>query len=195
MPDADGAPATLPAWLTPELATLTKERFSDPAWIFERKLDGERCLAYAEAGHKVWLMSRSQHQITSTFPEIAEALTAQQSDGFIVDGEIVAFEGDETRFERLQQRLGVARPGDDLRAAVPVYYYLFDVLYADGKDVRPLPVRDRKRVLGSLLKCGSPSTGTPTARRTTRRPAAAAGKGSSPSGPAPPTAAAGPGTG
>jgi bifunctional non-homologous end joining protein LigD len=156
MPGANGKPAKLPAWLAPELATLTRERFSDPAWIFERKLDGERCLAYVEAGHKVRLMSRSQHQITGTFPEIAEALAAQQSDGFIVDGEIVAFEGVQTRFERLQQRLGVARPGDDLRAAVPVYYYLFDVLYADGRDLRPLPVRERKQVLGSLLKFGGP---------------------------------------
>ncbi len=156
MPGRDGQQARLPAWLVPELATLTKERFSDPAWIFERKLDGERCLAYVEAGHEVRLMSRSQHQITSTFPEIAGALTAQQSDGFIVDGEIVAFQGDQTRFEQLQQRLGVARPGNDLLAAVPVYYYLFDVLYAEGRDIRPRPVRDRKKVLRSLLAFDGP---------------------------------------
>ena len=42
--------AGLPGWLEPELATLTRDRFSDPAWIFERKLDGERCLAFAGGG-------------------------------------------------------------------------------------------------------------------------------------------------
>ncbi len=156
MPGTNGTPAGLPAWLPPELATLTKERFSDPAWIFERKLDGERCLAYVEAGHNVRLMSRNQHQITSTFPEVAEALAGQQSDGFIVDGEIVAFDGSQTRFERLQQRLGVAAPPDALRAAVPVYYYLFDVLYAHGRDLRPLPLRDRKTELRSLLSFTGP---------------------------------------
>jgi bifunctional non-homologous end joining protein LigD len=156
MPGSDGKRAGLPAWLEPELATLTRERFSDGAWIFERKLDGERCLAYVGPGHKVRLMSRSQHQITGTFPEIAGALAAQRSDGFIVDGEIVAFQGGQTRFEQLQQRLGVARPGHDLLAAVPVYYYLFDVLYAGGGDIRPRAVRDRKKVLRSLLAFGGP---------------------------------------
>jgi bifunctional non-homologous end joining protein LigD len=148
--------AALPEWMEPELATLTKERFSDPAWIFERKLDGERCLAYAGSGGEVRLMSRSQHQISGTFPEIAAALAARESDGFVVDGEIVAFEGSQTRFERLQQRLGVAHPGDDLRAEVPVYYYVFDVLYAGGTDTRPLPLRKRKTVLRSLLTFDGP---------------------------------------
>src|SRR5215467_5601802 len=90
--------AGLPDWLDPELATLTRDRFSDPAWIFERKLDGERCLAFAGGGD-VRLMTRNDHHITGTFPEIAEALAAQRrGDDFVVDGEIVAFDKDETRF-------------------------------------------------------------------------------------------------
>jgi bifunctional non-homologous end joining protein LigD len=156
MPGREGGQAALPAWLDPELATLTNERFSDPAWIFERKLDGERCLAYVEAGHRVRLLSRSQHPIASTFPEVAGALAGQHSEGFIIDGEVVAFEGSQTRFERLQQRLGQTRPGEDLLAAVPVYYYVFDVLHADGEDTRPLPVRERKKVLRSLLRFDDP---------------------------------------
>jgi bifunctional non-homologous end joining protein LigD len=153
------AGSALPAWLEPELATLTRDRFSDPEWIFERKLDGERCLAFApgpDHGGEVRLMTRNQHQVNSTFPEIAEALAAQQRQAFVVDGEIVAFDGSQTRFERLQQRLGVARPGKELLADVPVYFYLFDVLYADGRDVRPLPLRDRKEVLRTVLDFDDP---------------------------------------
>jgi DNA ligase D-like protein (predicted ligase) len=144
-----------PGWLDPELATLTKERFSDPAWIFERKLDGERCLAF-KSGKRVRLMTRNQKEDTATYPEIAEALAAQQADGFIIDGEIVAFDGSQTSFARLQQRLGVRHPGRPLRAAVPVYFYIFDVLWAHDRDMRPLPLRERKRVLRDLLTFDDP---------------------------------------
>jgi bifunctional non-homologous end joining protein LigD len=117
MPGATKAVAGggLPEWVEPELATLTGERFSDPAWIFERKLDGERCLAFAES-----------------------------SGVRLVDGEIVAFDGTQTRCERLQHRLGVAHPSDALLRDVPVYYYVFDVLHAEGRDVRSLPLLQRK---------------------------------------------------
>ena len=144
-----------PAWLDPELATLTRERFSDPAWIFERKLDGERCLAF-RSGTRVRLMTRNQKEDTGTYPELAEALAAQQAGDFIIDGEIVAFAKDETSFSRLQQRLGVRHPGPELRAQVPVYYYIFDVLWADGRDVRAEPLRERKRLLRGLLTFDDP---------------------------------------
>ena len=144
-----------PAWLDPELATLTRERFSDPAWIFERKLDGERCLAF-RSGTRVRLMTRNQKEDTGTYPELAEALAAQQAGDFIIDGEIVAFAKDETSFSRLQQRLGVRHPGPELRAQVPVYYYIFDVLWADGRDVRAEPLRERKRLLRNLLTFDDP---------------------------------------
>jgi bifunctional non-homologous end joining protein LigD len=149
-----GEASGLPAWLEPELATLTKDRFSDSGWVFERKLDGERCLSYVAGG--VRLMTRNHHDISSTFPEIAAALTAQRRQDCVVDGEIVAFEGSETRFERLQQRLGVARPGQDLLTRYPVYYYVFDVLYAGGRDTRPLPLLERKDVLRAALTFDDP---------------------------------------
>ena len=144
-----------PDWLDPELATLTQDRFSDPAWIFERKLDGERCLAFRSGGG-VRLMTRNQKDDTSTYPELTQALAAQRDGDFIIDGEIVAFDGSQTRFARLQQRLGVRSPGPDLLAEVPVYYYIFDVLWADGRDVRPLPLRERKRILRELLAFTGP---------------------------------------
>ena len=147
--------ASQPDWLEPELATLTKDRFSDPAWIYERKFDGERCLAF-RSGSRLRLMTRNQQVVTSTYPEIAEALMAQDADDFVVDGEVVAFEGDETRFSRLQQRLGVRDPGPELRAEVPVYIYIFDLLWARGRDVRPLPLGERKRLLRDLLSYRDP---------------------------------------
>jgi bifunctional non-homologous end joining protein LigD len=144
-----------PAWLEPELATLTSDRFSDPAWIYERKFDGERCLAFRD-GDQVRLMTRNQQQVTGTYPEIAAALHAQDAADFVVDGEVVAFEGDQTSFSRLQRRLGVRHPDPDLRAEVPVFIYLFDVLWAAGHDVRPQPLLERKEVLHDLLSFGGP---------------------------------------
>ena len=144
-----------PGWVDPELATLTQDRFSDPGWMFERKLDGERCLAFRSAG-KVRLMTRNQKEDTSTYPEITQALAAQRADDFIIDGEIVAFDGSQTKFARLQQRLGVRQPGPELLAEVPVWFYIFDVLWADGRDVRPRPLRERKGILQDLLTFGGP---------------------------------------
>jgi bifunctional non-homologous end joining protein LigD len=144
-----------PAWLDPELATLTQERFSDPAWIYERKLDGERCLAF-RAGARVRLMTRNQKEDTGTYPEVAAALAAQDADNFIVDGEIVAFEDGQTRFARLQQRLGVRHPEQALIDKYPVFFYIFDVLWAGDRDVRPVALRERKQILRDLLTFDDP---------------------------------------
>jgi bifunctional non-homologous end joining protein LigD len=145
----------LPAWIEPQLATLTKDRFSDSAWIFERKLDGERCLAFAD-GKSTRLMTRNQREVTSTFPEIAAAIAEQARDRVVVDGEIVAFVGSKTSFEQLQQRLGQVRPAEDLVRKVPAYLYLFDVMFAGGRDIRPLPERERKDALRHLLPFTDP---------------------------------------
>ena len=108
-----GGPDRQPDWLDPELATLTRERFSDPAWIYERKLDGERCLTFRD-GADLRLETRNRKVVSSTYPELAEALAGQSASDFIVDGEVVAFEDGQTRFSQLQQRLGVAHPGPEL---------------------------------------------------------------------------------
>lgn len=147
----------MPTWVDPQLATLTHDRFSSPDWIFERKLDGERCLAFCgPAG--VRLLSRNKRDITSTFPEVARALDAQRrgEGGLVADGEIVAFDGAQTRFGRLQRRLGLAHPGQELLRAVPVYYYVFDVLYAGGEDTRRLPLTERKELLERLMTFRDP---------------------------------------
>jgi bifunctional non-homologous end joining protein LigD len=66
-----------PDWIAPQLATLTKDRFSDPAWIFERKLDGERCLAFGRGG-QVHLLTRNQKPANAAYPELAGAWTKRR---------------------------------------------------------------------------------------------------------------------
>jgi bifunctional non-homologous end joining protein LigD len=84
-------------------AVLTDERFSDPDWIFERKLDGIRCLAF-KADHRVRLRSRNDLSLNGRFPEIVAALEEDPVTAVVLDGEIVAFDGAQTSFARLQQR-------------------------------------------------------------------------------------------
>ena len=153
------AKADLPSWVEPELATLTRDRFSDPDWIYERKLDGERCLAFCGPGG-VQLRSRNQRDITTTFPEVAEALAAQRQDGdgggLVLDGEVVAFDGTQTRFERLQHRLGLVDPDPELVRSVPVVYHMFDVMYSGGNDTRQLPLLERKEILARAVSYRDP---------------------------------------
>ena len=99
----------VPKWRSPTLATLTDQRFSDPEWVFERKLDGVRGLAFGDGG-RVRLMSRNQLPLNNTYPEIVEALTGQDTARFVLDGEVVAFEGRRTSFARLQGRIGITDP-------------------------------------------------------------------------------------
>ncbi|HEY1706199.1 MAG TPA: hypothetical protein VGG75_41510 [Trebonia sp.] len=100
---AHGTTGEMPSWAKPQLATLTHERFSGPDWVYERKLDGERCLAFA-GPDGVRLLNRNQRDITSTFPEIAGALAERRHTNLIADGEIVAFEGGQTRTSRASSR-------------------------------------------------------------------------------------------
>jgi bifunctional non-homologous end joining protein LigD len=145
----------LPSWARPQLATLTKDRFSDPEWLFERKLDGERLLTFRDTSG-VRLLTRNDRDVTATFPEVADALRAQRADDFVVDGEVVAFRDGQTSFSMLQQRLGVAHPAPKLIGDFPVFYYIFDVLFAGGHDTRGLPQRERKERLRALLDFTGP---------------------------------------
>ncbi|MQA88082.1 MAG: ATP-dependent DNA ligase [Streptosporangiales bacterium] len=144
-----------PSWVDPTLATLTDDRFSDPAWIFEPKFDGERCLAFRD-GSGVRLLSRNRKQINDRYPELVEALAAQRADDFVVDGEIVAFEGGVSSFARLQPRMQVSEAEQARDSGVAVYLYVFDVLHACGHDVRKVPLRERKAVLRELLSFRDP---------------------------------------
>jgi bifunctional non-homologous end joining protein LigD len=136
--------APTPGFSAPMKATLTGERFSDPNWIFERKLDGIRCLAIrADDGVTLW--SRNDLLQNARYPELVDALNAEVQRDFVVDGEVVAFSGARTDFGKLVQRhrLGPER--------VRVFYYVFDVLHLAGRDTTQLPQRARKAVLKRAL--------------------------------------------
>src|SRR5258706_1906219 len=81
-----------PEWVPPMLATLTETPFSGPEWIFERKLDGIRALAFRD-GKRLRLLSRNKLDLSGSFPDVVQALAEQPERDFVVDGEVVAFEG------------------------------------------------------------------------------------------------------
>ncbi|MFX0577919.1 non-homologous end-joining DNA ligase [Nocardia nepalensis] len=146
---------TVPAWRPPTLATLTDKRFSDPHWIFERKLDGMRCLAFRN-GERVRLLSRNRQPLDGTYPEVLDALAAQKSSRFVVDGEVVAFEGRRTSFARLQHRLGITDPDEARATGIAVFYYLFDLLHLDGYTTTEIPLLWRKRLLRNAFNFNDP---------------------------------------
>ena len=128
-------------------AVLADEPFSDPAWIFERKLDGIRCLAHRD-GAGVRLLSRTERSMNADYPGVVEALEAEPHEDFVVDGEVVAFDRRGiTSFSRLQRRG---------RERVAIFFYVFDLLRLDGEDLRPLPLRERKARLRSEFRFEGP---------------------------------------
>ena len=132
--------------IEPMKAVLADTPFSDPGWIFERKLDGIRCLAIRDDSG-LSLMSRTARRMNDQFPELVSALEREPSRDFVLDGEIVAFQGSVTSFARLQQRA---------RERVPVFLYVFDLPRHEGEDLRPLPLRERKSRLRSGLRFDDP---------------------------------------
>jgi bifunctional non-homologous end joining protein LigD len=137
--------------IEPMKAVLADKPFSDPSWIFERKLDGIRCLAIRDASG-VQLMSRTGRRMNEEYPGLVEALEREPSEDFIADGEIVAFQNGITSFSRLQRRG---------RERVPLFLYLFDLPRHEGEDLRPRPLRERKALLRRALEFGGPLRFTP----------------------------------
>src|SRR5438552_590832 len=123
-----------PAWISPMLATLVAESFSEDGWIFESKLDGVRCLAVRNGGD-LKLLSRNRQELNNRYPELLDPLASQSVQSYIADGEIVAFENGVTSFSRLQQRMQVRDPHEARRRGVEVFYYLFDLLYLNRYDL------------------------------------------------------------
>jgi bifunctional non-homologous end joining protein LigD len=133
-------------------AVLSDEPFSDPAWIFERKLDGVRCIAHRDRSG-VRLLSRTDRDMSVQYSEVSEALRADPCSNFVVDGEVVALDRRGiTSFSRLQRR-GKER--------VAIYLYVFDLLRLEGSDLRDLPLRERKRQLREALRFEDPIRFTP----------------------------------
>lgn len=114
--------ASFPKWLVPMAATLTQERFTGPEWIFERKFDGIRLLAYKN-GERVELFSRNQ--LPQDLPSVVEAVKNLPAHDAILDGEVTWGRG-------------------------KVAYHVFDVMWLDGRNVTSLPVEERRALLAQL---------------------------------------------
>ena len=143
--------SAMPAKTGLMLSTPLERPFSDPNWLFEIKWDGVRTLARIDDG-SLKLVSRNGLDVTKQYPELAELPKVTSARQAILDGEIVALdEKGHSEFARLQQRMHVRAPAPALVVQVPATYYVFDLLYCDGYDLRQVPLLERKEFLKRLL--------------------------------------------
>jgi bifunctional non-homologous end joining protein LigD len=147
----------------PMLADPMGAPFSRKGWLFEAKHDGYRMIGAREDGEGL-LFTRNGTPAARRFPEVARALEALPYDHIVLDGEIVAADGEgRPSFQRLQQRALLQRPRDIERATVenPVTFFVFDLLAFGDRDLRPLPLVRRKALLEELLPRYGPLRFTP----------------------------------
>jgi bifunctional non-homologous end joining protein LigD len=136
-----GRASTLPKRLQPMLATLTDGPFDDPGWVFEEKYDDFRVVAKIENG-SVTLYSRNGQVISGNYIEVAKALEGIKGDA-VIDGELVALdEYGVSHFQLLQNAL---------RRKAKLLYFTFDLMFQDSKDLRALPLTERKKRLKAIL--------------------------------------------
>jgi bifunctional non-homologous end joining protein LigD len=145
------AKSAFPLWIEPMRATLTDDRFSSMDWLFEPKLDGERCLTFRN-GKEIRLSSANRQPLNIPYPEIVAAVRAQKAGQFVLDGEVVAFTGSRTDFALLQQRMHINDPKLARSSPVKIFYYVFDLLFLNGKDLRASPLLERKALLQKNIK-------------------------------------------
>ena len=164
-PPQDPEREPMPEHIEPMLATLSENlpRDEDHS-AFEVKWDGVRAIAYVDGG-RARFESRRGGDITSRYPELRGLGPALGSTAAVLDGEIVAFEGERPSFERLQRRMHVGneRAVRRLMGEVPVVYVIFDLLWLDGHSTLELPYHDRRKLLDELAPQGQ-SWQTPAAR-------------------------------
>jgi bifunctional non-homologous end joining protein LigD len=142
---AGAVSAPLPRALEPELATLVDSAPEGDDWIHELKFDGYRVLARIDRG-KVQLLTRTGKDWTARMPELAEALSGLGVDRAIIDGEVVAMnERGLSDFQLLQNSLGES-------GSLALLYYVFDLPYLNGVDLRNAALVDRKAELSRLLE-------------------------------------------
>ncbi|HVA26698.1 MAG TPA: non-homologous end-joining DNA ligase [Candidatus Baltobacteraceae bacterium] len=133
----------IPAIATPELATVIEEPFDNDEWLFELKWDGYRAIASIDANHKLSLKSRNGNDLLAQFPDLADVAHAFKRVPIVVDGEIVSLDKNgRSDFSRLQE---YAEKGGSLT------FVAFDLLYADGRDLRKTPLEERKALLEKII--------------------------------------------
>jgi bifunctional non-homologous end joining protein LigD len=154
VPGARQAP--LPSAVAPMLASLAKGPFSHPEWIFEPKLDGYRIIAHISDG-KVTLLSRRGNDVTRQYATLVPDLSRQPASELILDGEVIAMdEKGRQCFQCLQNYLNSLRRTESGPASqLPLLYYVFDILYLDGYDLRGATLSSRKGILHGILRPSS----------------------------------------
>lgn len=121
------------------LATLVRDPFDRPGWVYEEKYDGYRILAYKE-GSRVTLLSRNAKDRTSSFSVVAQAVASLSARTLLLDGEVVLFDRRHvSRFQLLQNM------------SSPAQYAVFDCLYRDGRDLRKQPLSSRRAELQKVI--------------------------------------------
>ena len=148
-----GVKRAMPTAITPMLASLCEKPFDDPNWLFEIKWDGYRAVAFLEDGD-VRLVSRNHNDLTARFSELRGLSKSVKAKNAILDGEVVVL--DDTgrpSFSLMQQRTGMRAHGRQTtpRADLPILYYVFDLIYLDGYDLRKVTLEERKRVLREIV--------------------------------------------
>lgn len=131
----------LPGFFTPMLATLIQSPFDDAEWIFETKWDGYRALAFIE--DQVTLYSRNQTRFNPLFPSIVKELSHVKT-SCILDGELVILDSKGKSDFQLMQTYQKTKKGN-------LFYYVFDLLFWDGQDIRQLPLMERREKLQAFL--------------------------------------------
>jgi bifunctional non-homologous end joining protein LigD len=139
--------------ISPMLATLG-DLPAGPGWAYEFKWDGVRAVTYVEGG-RVRTLSRNDRDVSATYPELGELAERLADREVVLDGEIVALDpAGRPSFAQLQRRMHVVAPTASLIAAVPVAYYVFDVLHLDGRSTLDLPYLRRREILATLAVRG-----------------------------------------
>lgn len=147
---APAGKASAPRFVAPMKALPAAEMPKGAEWLFEVKLDGIRAIGIKEK-QRVEIHSRRSRELTREYPEIMEALSRLPATRLVVDGEIVVLDATgRSSFQALQnlKRSHAQRP--------PVFYYVFDLLHLDGRDLTSLPLVERKAALETLLQGSDP---------------------------------------
>ena len=155
--------AAMPTRMGVMLATLSDRPFSDPHWLFEIKWDGVRALAFIENGG-VKLRARSGSDITSQYPELHALPGAFSGKQAILGmGKLRCSTAAGTVIsESCRSACTCVTPLQRLISEYPVVYFVFDLLYCDGYDLRGAPLRQRKQLLQRLLHGSGRFSATPT---------------------------------
>lgn len=145
---------SMPAQIRPMLALSIEKPFDGAEWLFEIKWDGYRAVSFIENG-SVRLMSRTDNDLSGRYPELQVLPEFVNAKSAVLDGEVAALDEEgRASFSLMQQRTGIRKHGRQVaeKSEIPIVYYLFDLLYLDGYDLRRVSLEERKKVLAAILR-------------------------------------------